>query len=197
MAKKKKGKKKKGKAKGSSGTPGEMGTTEKVVFLESQKHAIERELAVQRAEARSAAAEKLRLQNSVNDMTKQFDEEQKNTFDITRNMTRQYKCMQENLLKQITEAHQTINQLKGELDKSHQAVKDTQEEMRKAVDDKDRVIQDLNKRMEEMASEFGEMLKETLEKMRDRIEVTNTQYSQKDNGARILRNLEASRDGGQ
>jgi len=196
MAKKKSKKKGKKKAK-SAGNPGEMTVAQKANFLASQNREIERELAVQRAAARSGAAEKLKLQNSVNDMTKQFDEEQKNTFDITRNMTRQYKCMQENLLKQITEAHQTINQLKMELDKSHQAVKDTQEEMHKAVDAKDRVIANLNTRMEAMANEFGEMLKETLEKMRDRIEVTNTQHSQKENGARILRSLEASRDGGQ
>ena len=45
-------------------------------------------------------------------------------------------------------------------------------------------------RMEDMANEFGEMLKETLEKMRDRIEVTNQQFSEKDTGARIIRKLE-------
>ena len=66
----------------------------------------------------------------------------------------------------------------------------TKEDMRKQLEAKDRKIQELNKRMEDMANEFGEMLKETLEKMRDRIEVTNQQFSEKDTGARIMRKLE-------
>lgn len=67
------------------------------------------------------------------------------------------------------------------------------EEMKR---EKDRVIasknleiQELKAKMEEMAQEFGEMLKETLDKMRERIEITNTSF-EGDGGMPMIRRLE-------
>ncbi|GLD93428.1 hypothetical protein PINS_up016533 [Pythium insidiosum] len=62
--------------------------------------------------------------------------------------------------------------------------------------DKDRVIaaknaeiQELKSKMEEMAQEFGDMLKETLDKMRERIEITNTSFEH-DGGVPMIRRLD-------
>eukprot|EP01034_Spumella_vulgaris_P021787 gene21787-27856_t len=41
---------------------------------------------------------------------------------------------------------------------------------------KDDEIAELKAKMDDMAEEFGEMLRETLEKMRERIEISNTNY---------------------
>jgi hypothetical protein len=41
---------------------------------------------------------------------------------------------------------------------------------------KDEEINDLKAKMEDMADEFGEMLRETLEKMRERIEVSSSSF---------------------
>ena len=68
-------------------------------------------------------AEKRQLEKTIRDMKKEANEEESNAEEIARNMTRQYKCMQENLLKQITEAHQTIDKLKKELERSKRNVK--------------------------------------------------------------------------
>lgn len=54
---------------------------------------------------------------------------------------------------------------------------------------KDAEIQEMRVKMDEMAQEFGEMLKETLEKMRSRIEVSNSNFD-KDPGAPMIRRLE-------
>ena len=43
--------------------------------------------------------------------------------------------------------------------------------------------------MEEMAQEFGDMLKETLDKMRERIEITNTSF-ENEAGVPMIRRLE-------
>lgn len=62
--------------------------------------------------------------------------------------------------------------------------------------EKDRVIaakgveiQELKAKMEEMAQEFGDMLKETLDKMRERIEITNTSF-EGGGGTPMIRRLE-------
>lgn len=49
--------------------------------------------------------------------------------------------------------------------------------------------------MEEMAQEFGDMLKETLDKMRERIEITNTSF-ESDGGVPMIRRLEEFNLGG-
>ncbi|GMF47549.1 unnamed protein product [Phytophthora fragariaefolia] len=63
--------------------------------------------------------------------------------------------------------------------------------------DKDRIIaaknleiQELKAKMEEMAQEFGDMLKETLDKMRERIEITNTSFENDGGSLPMMRRLE-------
>ena len=138
--------------------------------------------ALSKGESRKALAEKRQLEKTIRDMKNEADEEESNAEEIARNMTRQYKCMQENLLKQITEAHQTIDKLKKELERSKRNVKDTEDHMRKMLDEKDRTIANQKLQMEEMSSEFAEMLKETLETMRSRIEVSDSSSKRSGSG---------------
>ena len=56
----------------------------------------------ERAEETSkAVATKRELQNRVKQISQDFDEEKKLTFDVTQDMTRQYKGMQEELLARV------------------------------------------------------------------------------------------------
>ena len=50
----------------------------------------------------------------------------------------------------------------------------------KKIDMKDKEIEDLRIKMDDMADEFGEMLRETLEKMSERIEVTSGNFDAPD-----------------
>ena len=150
-----------------------MNAEETAKFMTSQASAMERELAMSRNETRKHVADKRALKEEVANAKRSREEEERNMTDITKNMTRQYKCMQENLLKQITDAHQTIEQLKKQLKIARGDVERTKDETRKALASKDRVIANQKLKMEEMASEFADMLKETLEAMRNRIEVSD------------------------
>ena len=55
------------------------------------------------------------LQERVEHLKGDFEEEQKATFEITANMTRQYKAMQEQLLNEINKLESTIDELKDKL----------------------------------------------------------------------------------
>jgi hypothetical protein len=48
------------------------------------------------------------------------------------------------------------------------------------IDIKDKEIEELRSKMDDMAEEFGEMLRETLDKMRERIEVTSGNFETPD-----------------
>lgn len=60
---------------------------------------------------------------------------------------------------------------------------------------KDAEIAEQKLKMEDMAVEFGEMLKETLDKMSERIEITNTSWDG-GTGEQVARRLEEFKVGG-
>lgn len=71
--------------------------------------------------------------------------------------------------------------------KKEQKIEDLREETRQAVEKKDEEIKQLRTKIEEMSSEFARMLKETLEKMQERIELA--QWDNNENEVHMLRRL--------
>ena len=55
---------------------------------------------------------------------------------------------------------------------------------------KDDDIASLKMKMEDMAQEFGGMLKETLDKMRERIELSSTNFDMEASGVPIMKQME-------
>ena len=63
------------------------------------------------------------------------------------------------------------------------------EEKDKVIAQKEAENADMRQKMDEMANEFADMLKETLEKMSERIEITNTSW-ENETGVPIIQRLE-------
>ena len=59
-------------------------------------------LAERSEEASKALAAKREYKSRIEQISKDFDEEQRQTFEITQDMTRQYKGMQEELLTRVS-----------------------------------------------------------------------------------------------
>merc|ERR1711865_124934 len=127
-------------------------------------------------EANKALASRKELQHRVSELKGDFEDEQDQTFQITADMTRQYKSMQEELLNRINICENTIAELRDQLQISKIKIEETLKEKDRIVALKESEIAETNKRMEEMAHEFGDMLKETLDKMSERIEITSTTW---------------------
>ena len=75
------------------------------------------------------------------------------TFDITADMTRQYKAMQEELLGKINELQNTVNDLKDELADARVTLEDTKREHERQLKEKDDVNEAPRLKMNEMAEE--------------------------------------------
>eukprot|EP00750_Incisomonas_marina_P000784 INCI10584.1.p1 GENE.INCI10584.1~~INCI10584.1.p1 ORF type:complete len:262 (-),score=73.72 INCI10584.1:173-958(-) len=173
MAKKAKGK---GKGKAAAEDGAEITPERKVQMLEAEKLALTRELAHYKQEARKAVAQKKELEGSIAEVKEELTTAEDVKLQIVKDMTRQYKSMQENLLNQVNEAHETIMKLKQDLQSSGQSMSASQLDFQAIIEQKDTTIRDQNRKMEDMANEFAEMLKETLEKMRQRIEVSSVTW---------------------
>lgn len=110
-------------------------------------------------EASKAIAAKRELQSRVEQIAKDYEEEQRQTFEITQDMTRQYKGMQEELLSRINKLEETVQQLHDQLSDSDTRQERILKDKNAIIAMKDEEIANLKQKMDDMADEFSEMLK--------------------------------------
>jgi len=91
-------------------------------------------------------------------------------------MTRQYKSMQEELLSRINQLEESVQSLNDQLSDADVRQERLLKDKNAIIQMKDDEIAELKNKMDDMAEEFGEMLRETLEKMRERIEVSSGSF---------------------
>ena len=97
------GPKKAEKKKGGGGEGGlELDDAGKLKFFMLQCQSLQVQLSERTEEASKAMAAKRELQARVEQIAKDFEEERNTTFEITQDMTRQYKSMQEELLSRVS-----------------------------------------------------------------------------------------------
>ena len=98
---------------------------------------------------------------------------QDKTLNISIDMARQYSSMKQQLLTQITTLEQTITQQATAHTADRTAWQAERAEWIVAVKQRESTIDNERQRRDEMAVEFGLMLQKTLDKMGERLEVTN------------------------
>lgn len=165
---------KKGGKKKKKGGPGEAGVRrspqEEYDFLSLQVETLERELQVKSAISEEALRAEIELRAKVDQMDEDFKEEQATTFAVTADMARQYKALQEQLIKKINSLETQLTEQKEELDITTHELKELIKDKKNDIDHRENQIRELNERMNEMSTEFAGMLHETLELMKDRID---------------------------
>mmetsp|Transcript_72667 Transcript_72667/g.194221 ORF Transcript_72667/g.194221 Transcript_72667/m.194221 type:complete len:201 (+) Transcript_72667:15-617(+) len=182
---KKGGKGKKGKkgAKKGEGEEGvELTPEEREAKAKLRIEALEREL-VQRTDVMNRSMQAYNeMRQRQAELLADFEREKQDTLSITADMTRQYKSMQEELLRRINALENTIQEQKDQLDYARQQNEEIRRQKDQELAVKDAQIADLKQKMEDMALEFGEMLKETLDKMSERIEATSHDWDHDSSG---------------
>ncbi|RLN90377.1 hypothetical protein BBJ28_00015711 [Nothophytophthora sp. Chile5] len=188
MGPKKEKKAKKAKEKKDDGAEngGVLSAEDQAKLFQSANRSLQMQLAERHELAVKTMESKRELQDRVCDLQKDFERERKETFGITQDMTRQYKSMQEELLNRVNALENANTELRDQLGADWVAAampelgrvnfEEMKREKDRSIAAKNLEIQELKAKMEEMAQEFGEMLKETLDKMRERIEITNTSF---------------------
>lgn len=117
------------------------------------------------------------LREKIEEYNKKYEKAHKKCEEITVNMSSEYTAVRESLIVQITGLKNTITELQNQLEIAKETLKKTKEEKNKIISQREQEIVQMKIRMEQMTNEFGEMLKAVLDKMSERIEVTNTSWS--------------------
>ena len=187
----KKGGKAKGKDKKAEAGEGsaELDTPQLLKRAALRIQSLEQQLMWREEKMAHAVASQKELRERVLQYHDDFAREKEEVFDVASDMTRQYKGMQEELLSRINLLENQINELKDQLEGSRLQLEETRREKAQELARKDAEIAEQKQKMEDMAVEFGEMLKETLDKMSERIEIANNSW-EADTGAGVARRLE-------
>jgi len=166
----------KDKKKKDEGGAGELTPEEIQEMAKLRIQFLERELMLKKEEATEAIHAKNELRERVKEFHDEFEREKLRTLDITADMTRQYKAMQERFILEINTLNNNIVDLQDQLRDSEQKLERHVEESKTQMQSRDAIINEQSHKMEEMAAEFGKMLEDTLKKMTDRIEVNSKNY---------------------
>eukprot|EP01015_Nassula_variabilis_P021871 TRINITY_DN3947_c0_g1_i2.p2 TRINITY_DN3947_c0_g1~~TRINITY_DN3947_c0_g1_i2.p2 ORF type:complete len:120 (+),score=31.31 TRINITY_DN3947_c0_g1_i2:64-423(+) len=86
-------------------------------------------------------------------------------------MNKQYSVMEQELLKEIRDLEKTVQEQESAINDKEQAIQDLQNEMDAKIQGKEEEIKDLKRKIEDLSVEFAKMLRETLDKMQERIEL--------------------------
>jgi chromosome segregation ATPase len=138
---------------------GEMDAETKAKLYMLTCQSLQVQLGERTEEASKAISTKRELQGRVEQISKDYEEEQKQTFEITQDMTRQYKGMQEELLSRINKLEETVQQLHDQLSDSDARQERILKDKNSIILMKDEEIAELKAKMDDMAEEFGEMLR--------------------------------------
>jgi hypothetical protein len=107
-----------------------------------------------------------------------FEEEKQRYWDVTCDMTRQYKSMQQEKDLRVSELQSEIQANLSTILNREQQFADILKEKEERLREKDDEVKELKKKIEEMSQEFSRMLKETLDQMQEKIEMVNRTWEE-------------------
>lgn len=172
MAKKAKGKKKKGK-KDNPDEDEPLTLEEQKEYLSRKVESLNFKLVMQTNKASGAESVVRELRQRLLDLHKDYGDEKKKTLEIASDMTRQYKDMNAEMLERICNLEAQITDYKDQLDKARLEKEEIIRQKDREIAQREASIQEQKQKMDEMAKEFGQMLKQTLDKMSEKIVITN------------------------
>lgn len=139
---------------------------DKIKILESEKRTLELHLS-NRAEMMSCITQECEtVRKSLVEMNQKYDDEKRRTKVLTRDMTRQYKGMQDELLKKINERERIIQDLTDSLNALKADCERRIIQKERMMTEKENCINRMKMEMDQMCQEFSSMLQSCNVKLR-------------------------------
>ncbi|KAL0212059.1 hypothetical protein RCL1_005685 [Eukaryota sp. TZLM3-RCL] len=165
----KKGKSKKGKDSSEPGPSGELTDAQKLLQATSQIQSLQKLLALKTEQANRAIAAQNDLRAQLIAYHSDFEKQREDRFDITSNMTRQYKSLQEELISHLNKVQTESMELRDQLEVQRQQFESVILEKDAIIASRDEEISSLNVKIDNMHLQFEEMLQDTLQFMSQKL----------------------------
>ncbi|CAK92040.1 unnamed protein product (macronuclear) [Paramecium tetraurelia] len=150
---------------------GAQNNAAKITMLDFEAKRLQMRIVEEQMRADRSKTQEMQLQQKYLSLEKDFKGEKDKLFNISTDMNRQYKQMQDELLKDINELNSTVKEKDEVIKTKEQQITDYRANYEEKLKKKDQDIAELRKKIDDMSLEFADMLKETLNKMQERIEL--------------------------
>ncbi|TNJ30180.1 hypothetical protein GMRT_14279 [Giardia muris] len=144
--------------------------TDKLKQAAARIEALERELVLRGEENIRLAAELRTFETTIKRLTSDMDSERADRHDVAVDMTRQFKTMQDELLKDIADRERGIENIRAQAAKERIQLESEIRERDEIISKKDTEIVDLKNRLDQLSREFSAILRETLDTISEKIE---------------------------
>ncbi|CAG9323473.1 unnamed protein product [Blepharisma stoltei] len=118
------------------------------------------------------------LRAKVNILCNDLEEEKKRTWDVTCDMTRQYKSMQQEKDEKIKVLEERIEQNQVKIQQRDSQLQEIMKEKEGVLREKEEEVKELRKKIDDMSSRFASILKDTLDQMKEKIEMVNKNWEE-------------------
>mmetsp|Transcript_83604 Transcript_83604/g.132145 ORF Transcript_83604/g.132145 Transcript_83604/m.132145 type:complete len:189 (-) Transcript_83604:71-637(-) len=149
---------------------------EEAFYMTKKIEVLQYRLMMKDEQIANSAKAKEELMDRMAQLDADFQKEYERSKENTSEMNRQYREMQESFNERIDQLQQLVAQAKQEIEAVTREIERVRIDKDEIIRQKDLEIKSLAHKMETMAFEFADMLKETLEKMSQRIEVTHNSW---------------------
>jgi len=154
----------------------ERNPAEEKYYMERKRDVLQTRLMMKDEQTKASKQAQEELRQRIVDLDKDFEKEGDVCKETSGEMKRQYREMQEDFRKRIKDLQQKVEQAKQEIETVNKEIERVRVEKDEKIRQKEIEIKTLSNRMETMAVEFADMLRETLNKMSQRIEVTHNSW---------------------
>ena len=146
------------KKKAASKEAGEILSPEdRIRVLQSQVTCLELKLICKKEEMSDGLRECTELRKQLTEANKKRQDERQMAEDINSTMTRQYKCMQNELLEKITERERIIQNLRDELVEGRKQTDEQIAEKDRIIEQKDEEVAIRGQQLEKLCKRFAEL----------------------------------------
>ena len=156
------------------------------IALKNEWELLQRMIVSEQERQDSAKYNENELRNRLKELEIKRTEEEDRTKKIVDDMKRQYYDLQVKLNKQIDDNQAQVTQFEADIQNKDEQIALLEQEIKEEWIQKDQQIEQLQKQIDEMSSDFAEMLKQTLSKMQERIELANVQWDNDDDNENAL-----------
>jgi len=159
--------------------------------MEKKIQVLQHRLMMKNEQIASSKSAEEQLRTRIVELDQGFKDEFEKATENTGEMSRQYREMQESFNERIEALQIHVAEAKREIEGVTHQIETVRIEKDEIIRQKNEEIKSLTHKMETMAFEFADMLKETLDKMSQRIEVTHSSWDRDSSKQPLMNRLKA------
>eukprot|EP00405_Crypthecodinium_cohnii_P019516 CAMPEP_0206464378 /NCGR_PEP_ID=MMETSP0324_2-20121206/27181_1 /ASSEMBLY_ACC=CAM_ASM_000836 /TAXON_ID=2866 /ORGANISM="Crypthecodinium cohnii, Strain Seligo" /LENGTH=191 /DNA_ID=CAMNT_0053936999 /DNA_START=75 /DNA_END=650 /DNA_ORIENTATION=+ len=164
---------------------------EQTVYMKKKIEILQHRIMYKQDQASKSRQSEEELRGRIRELDVCFQQEADRCRENTAEMSRQYREMQESFNEKIKVLQKAVADAKNEIETVKKDIERVRSEKDEIIRQKDAEVNVLSHKMETMAFEFADMLKETLDKMSQRIEVTHNSWDRKPGKPPLMNQLKA------